>query len=191
MSFLKGKRRFAAVLLSGFVWLVIVRPSLATDIDTVFYISSSDNDSKVHYGIHLNSNCSPVRSNPVYYYWLRSDGSTRQLNSQEENGYGISNQAVSGNTVNLGANGFQRYGDGRPLAIKTSRSSNGSCQAHASTTIRGVSTQLAHSRVLVQRRKILGQTVQARVLGIVLTGSNGSSETMPCSRNCTVGLPLP
>jgi hypothetical protein len=161
----------------------------AADIPTVFYVSNNDTSSRVSYGIRLNSNCSPAGSNPVYYYWLRTSGSTRELGSFEQAGYGIANQSISGNNVDLVFRLFQRYGIEKPLTVTSFRSSNGSCEARAFTTINGVRTQLSHAHVQVNSTRVFGQTIGGTVLSIELVSLDQSTEMIPCRSNCTYGIP--
>lgn len=188
---ISNKSQLTFLWLIHLVLLCATFPASAKDIPTLFYISNNDNTSQVHYGIRLNSDCSPVEETPIYYYWRRTDGSTRQLKRQEQKGYGISSQLVSGNNVTLAFNAFQRYGLQKSLAITTSRTSNGGCQARAFTSIGGATTQLSHARVQVRSQKLFGETVQIQVQNLTLVGSNQRSETIGCRSNCKHGLFLP
>ncbi|MFL9449597.1 DUF4833 domain-containing protein [Tolypothrix bouteillei VB521301_2] len=175
--------------LANFVIVFSASPSLANDVSNIFYISNSDTDSKVTYGIRLDSNCLPTGSNPVYYYWLRTNGSTRKLNNIEESVYGISSQSSLGNNVTFRINGFQNRGIQNSVAITSSKSNNGGCQSQAFTTINGVQTQLSYAYVQARSKEVAGIPVQFRVLNVTLIGLNQQSETIPCRSNCTIGLP--
>jgi Domain of unknown function (DUF4833) len=192
---LKESEKLARIAALTSLGLFVCYPSFASDIPAVFYISNNDTDSKVAYGIRLNSNCSPVGNNPIYYYWLRTNNSTRNLNNLEEGAYGISRQSVSGNNITFRVNAFQRYNIQKPVKITTSRSSNGGCQAAAFTTFNtnnGVTTKkLSSAHIEGRSRKFMGKTVQFTVKNVIITAGDQSSETISCSSNCTVGIPIP
>jgi Domain of unknown function (DUF4833) len=171
--------------------IVAASPTLANDTSSVFYISNNDTDGRATYGVQLNSNCSPSGNNPVYFYWQRADGSKRELSKLEKTAYGISNSSVSGKKVTFSVNAFQKRGIDKPVTITTSRSSSGSCQATALTTIKGVETPLSHAHIQGKSKKIAGETVQFTVQNITITALNQNSETIACRSNCKVGIPFP
>jgi hypothetical protein len=168
--------------------LLTASPALAIEVSPIFYISNTDTDGRATYGIQLNSNCSLAGSNPVYYYWQRADGSKRKLSKLEEGAYGISGQSVSGNNVTFKVNAFQKRGIDKPVTITTSRSSNGTCQATALTTINRLQTQLSYAHIQGISKKFLGETVGFTVQKITITSSNQNSETITCRSNCTIGI---
>ncbi|HEY9597748.1 MAG TPA: DUF4833 domain-containing protein [Cyanophyceae cyanobacterium] len=187
---LRTKNNLAIVGLMNIILLSASSLSLAESnkTQTVFYVDTSGSTGHVNYDIHLNSDCSPISDNPVYNYYKKSDGSTRQLNNLEQEGYSIASQSVSGKTVNLTIGAFQHHGIEKSIAITTSKLANGTCQTRAFTTINGTQTQLAYAHVEVNRTQILGQTVGVHILNISLVGTNQRSETVACSSNCRYGL---
>jgi len=176
----------AALINSGL--LAMSAPSLANTTQTVFYVSTSGSTGQVNYDIHLNPDCSPAGATPVYDYHKKADGSIRELNSLEQEGYRIVNQTLSGNSVTLIINAFEDHGIEKPITITSSRLGNGACQSQAFITIDGDRTQLSHAHVDVNRRTMWGQTVGLQILSISLVGLNQQTETIACDANCSYGL---
>ena len=68
---------FAASI--GASWLLV--PMLGTaaeqvtfgphDVHSAFYVSKSENKNEVHYGVHLDADCRPQGTGPVFAYWKR------------------------------------------------------------------------------------------------------------------------
>ncbi|HEY9622243.1 MAG TPA: DUF4833 domain-containing protein [Crinalium sp.] len=181
------------VAIAGLINVALLAMSLATTAQvsttqTAFYVSTSGRAGHVNYDVQLNSDCSPIRTNPVHSYYKKSDGSTRQLDHLEQEGYSITNQSVTGNTVNLTIAALQHYGIEKPITITSSRLPNRTCQTRAFIPINGTPTPLSYVHVEVNRRQLLGQTVGIDILNISLVGSNQQSETVACSSNCHYGL---
>jgi hypothetical protein len=184
---LRNKDKLTIAGLINLLLLSIPSLSLADSTQTIFYVATNGNTGRANYDIRLNSDCSPAPNNPVYVYWKKADGSTRELNSMEQQGYGISNQSVTGNKVSFTINAFQNYGINKPITVTSSRSSSG-CQNQASTTINDVPTQLSHADVKVNRTQLMGVIVGLRILDITLVGANQQSETIACRSNCSYGI---
>ncbi len=185
---LTSPRKLAIAALINCGLLVMSAPSLANINQTVFYVSTSGSTGQVNYDIHLNPDCSPVGATPVYDYHKKADGSIRELNSLEQEGYRIVNQTLSGNSVTLIINAFEDHGIEKPITITSSRLGNGACQSQAFTNIDGDRTQLSHAHVEVNRRTMWGQPVGLEILSISLIGLNQHTETIACSSNCSYGL---
>jgi hypothetical protein len=67
------------------------------DIPTLFVIGKSDDRNEVQYGIHLDKECVPIGSEPVYAYWRqleRGPNITEDLNMLDRTVYGIKEQKV-------------------------------------------------------------------------------------------------
>lgn len=68
------------------------------DIRTVFVIAKNIDRDEVQYGIHLDKDCSPVGSEPVYAYWRQLEQGpdvTEDLNLLDRTVYGIDKQGVT------------------------------------------------------------------------------------------------
>jgi len=185
-SKIMSKKKAIGAIAGGII--LVPTLALANSNQTAFYVSTNGRTGRVNYDIHLNSDCSPVSNNPVYTYYKKADGSTRPLSSQEAEGYQISQQSVSGNTINLVLSAFQHYGIERPITITTTRSTTGNCHIQTLTTISGAPTPLAYAHVEVNRRQLLGQTVGVQLLTLSLVGLNQQHETFICQSNCTYGF---
>lgn len=181
-----SKLAIALLINSGLLAMSI--PALANTTQIVFYVSTSDSTGQVDYDIHLNPDCSPAGSTPVYDYRKKADGTIRELNSLEQEGYRIVNQTRAGNSVTLIINAFQHYSIEKPITVTTSRLSNGTCQTQAFTSIDGDRTSLSHAHVDVNRRTLWGQTVGLQILSVSLIGTNQQTETIACTSNCSYGL---
>ncbi|MCC7541989.1 MAG: DUF4833 domain-containing protein [Deltaproteobacteria bacterium] len=130
--------------------MLLVRASHArasegrADVESVFHIAKSENRNQIHYGIRLDSACSPMGSSPVYAYWRDyEDGpnARSELLSREEPAYGIGAQHVrrsdAGSTIRLRMRAFAT----RVITIEVSRGPTG-CVARAVTTIGGQRARL-------------------------------------------------
>jgi hypothetical protein len=47
------------------------------DVRSAFYVSKSENNNQIHYGIHLDAACRPVGKTPVFAYWRRLKNGAR------------------------------------------------------------------------------------------------------------------
>ncbi|MFK7988364.1 MAG: DUF4833 domain-containing protein [Sandaracinaceae bacterium] len=112
----------------------------AHDVQTLFFVSKSDDRNRVDYGIHLDEACLPVGRAPVFAYWRRfepGDEPLGSLNTLDEQIYGIRHQAVrttapNGSWVEMRINGLP---DERILVL-IQRMPDG-CRARAHTTLSG------------------------------------------------------
>jgi hypothetical protein len=91
MARLSAGATLGAFVLAGNFVAVDVHGGPATDVDSVFFIAKSENRNQVHYGIHLDSTCTPVGANPVHAYWRMNEkgGAIEPLLPIEEQVYGL------------------------------------------------------------------------------------------------------
>ncbi|MGC4123027.1 MAG: DUF4833 domain-containing protein [Myxococcales bacterium] len=112
------------------------------DIETVFFISKSDGEGRVDYGLRLDEKCKPVGKESVVPYWreyrdFKPLGGTHPLSWLDHFGYGVASEKKT-----------RMEGEGAELLIRlkpvsreiaiTTFSKDGKCQAVARTTIDGV-----------------------------------------------------
>lgn len=187
----KHKNKFAIVAFTHLILLSAASPLLADDIPSVFYISKNDNANQVHYGIRLNQECAPMGSKPVYVYWKKENGTTRELIQLEQAGYGISSQSVSGQRVDITLNAFQNRGIQKPIAINSVKLNNGRCQASAFTTINGKTVQLSSLQIQlnnISRNPLNGGTIGGTIVNLTLIASTRDREVISCTSDCRFGL---
>jgi hypothetical protein len=166
-------------------------PLLANESSSVFYISKSDNQNQVHYGIHLNADCSPKGNNPVYPYWKLANGKTEDLLDLEKPAFDLASQSVSGNVVTLEINGLKNSGIDRPIILKTSRSNNNQCQTQAFIKINQTLRKLSHIHVnlaSIIRLPGIDVALGGKVKSLTLIDTNQMKETIACISNCEFGI---
>jgi uncharacterized protein DUF4833 len=108
------------------------------DIDSVFFVSKSENKNQVHYGVRLDERCVPAGTAPVFAYWrmLEESVTAREpLLAREQRAYGVLDQRVvargeSGGTIRLRLRAIPD----RVIMIETS-GQNGHCEARATLPI--------------------------------------------------------
>lgn len=69
----------------------------AHDVRTIFFISKSDDQNRVDYGVRLDAACQPVGARPLYAYWHRFEPGqppVGPLNGLDRRAYGIARQEV-------------------------------------------------------------------------------------------------
>jgi len=113
----------------------------AHDVRTVFFISKSDDGSRVDYGIHLNDNCAPIDDDSVYLYWREMDFNpphTHTLGLLEYVPYGLSEHRLVHRTMTGGDLLVRLKQLDRPILITTKKEADGSCSALARSRIGGV-----------------------------------------------------
>ena len=69
----------------------------ANDIRSTFVISKNIDRNVVEYGIHLDKDCVPIGSEPMYAYWRQYEKGanvTEDLNLLDKTVYGIKDQSV-------------------------------------------------------------------------------------------------
>src|SRR3954466_16287685 len=67
----------------------------ATDVPTVFFLSPSDLESRVDYGLKLDEHCEPVSDEPLFPYWSEPEAhKTDGLKFFEYAAYGVKEQKI-------------------------------------------------------------------------------------------------
>ncbi len=146
---------FVAVVLAA---MAIPTVALATphigvhDVQTLFFVSKSDDRNRVDYGIHLDRACLPVGRAPVFAYWRRFEPGAEplgNLNTLDEQVYGIRQQAVrstapNGSWVELRINGLP---DDRILILIQRLPEGCQARAHATLSGRPVYLQRVHAQL--------------------------------------------
>jgi hypothetical protein len=87
--------RTAAVASWLLLWLP--GPVRAEEPDSVFHIDRNKNRNQVHYGVHVDEQCLPLGSEPVYNYWLRLEKDppvVEPLHFYQQAAYGFQKQEV-------------------------------------------------------------------------------------------------
>ena len=111
----------------------------ANDVETLFFISKSDDRNRVDYGMRLDSHCAPYGEEPVFPYWRDFEpplpGRTRSLGFFAKLGYGISTQQVVQRSAMGGETTIKLRQVGRALSITTRRGADGRCSALVRTPI--------------------------------------------------------
>jgi Domain of unknown function (DUF4833) len=123
-------------------------PFLPFDVQTVFYISKSDDHNRVDYGIHLDSRCSPTDNDAVYYYWREFEGAppvrVHSPGVLDGIGYGISDQRMLAKSFTGGVHFIQlRQLPRLPVRILTTKGADGRCRSQARCTINGKESELS------------------------------------------------
>jgi hypothetical protein len=117
-------------------------------LDSIFFIARSENRNQVHYGIHVDENCRPMGSTPVYAYWRmfeKGPTATEQLLGLEEPVYGLAEeQPVSATTDGFRVRVQLRSTPERPIDVLVFRSENGRCATRALTRVGGADVQIDH-----------------------------------------------
>jgi hypothetical protein len=89
-AFRVGAAAIAALLLSA-------APSHADGPESVFHIDRNKNRNQVHYGVHVDDQCRPVGTDPVYNYWLKREKNppvVEDLHYYQQAAYGFKKQEV-------------------------------------------------------------------------------------------------
>jgi hypothetical protein len=126
------------------------------DVQTVFYISKSDDRNRVDYGIHLDDRCAPTHDDAVFQYWREFENSppvrVHTLGVFEYIPYGISEQRVirktsTGSIYLLRLRQFEKT----PIGIITKKESDGHCSSQARAIINGRESELTYVYVRLGR----------------------------------------
>jgi hypothetical protein len=128
-----------------------------TDVPTVFFISKSDDGSRVDYGLRLDEVCAPVGDEPVFPYWRELDEKpvkTHDLKWIEHFAYGISDQRVERKGAGFQVTMRLKRID-RDLVIDVSRA-GGRCRTTVRTRIGNLpAAELSHAHVTLGERRIV------------------------------------
>jgi hypothetical protein len=162
--------------------LVPTTSSYATDINSIFFISKSDNGNQVHYGVQTDPDCSLKTSKPVYPYWKLQNGRLERLLAIEVPAFGIASQSVSGNEVVMEVNGFKGRGIAKPIIFRSTQSANQGCQISAFTNINGEVTQLLKVHIDLTRSGFFG--LGGTVHSVTFYGTGEKQEKIVCKSNC-------
>lgn len=110
----------------------------AHDIETLFYISKSDDKNRVDYGMRLTPDCLPARSDEsVFYYWREFEHAPpirlHTTGFLDSVAYGIAEQHAAGGAYSVRLKRLDRA-----VTIRTMADGHGGCTASATMTIAGV-----------------------------------------------------
>lgn len=112
------------------------------DIETVFFISKSDDRNRVDYGIRLTGHCAPVNDDAVFPYWREFENSppvrTHSLGMFEYVPYGFAEQRLVHRTLAGGDQLVRLKQLDRPIEVSTKKEADGHCSAVARARIGGV-----------------------------------------------------
>ncbi|MBD2344130.1 DUF4833 domain-containing protein [Anabaena subtropica] len=163
--------------------LVPTTRSYATTLNSIFFISKSDNGNQVHYGVQNNPDCSWKTSKPVYPYWKLQNGRLERLLAIEVPAFGIARQSVSDNEVVMEVNGFKARGIAKPIRFRSTQSANQGCQISAFTQINGEVSQLLRVHIDLTRSGFFG--LGGTVHSITFYGADEKQEKIVCKSNCS------
>ena len=168
----RSRQALCALLAAPAIALLAPHARADETIDSVMFISKSENRNQVHYGIHLGPSCAPAGHSPVFPYWRmleKGPNVIEPLLSREERGYGIARQEVHGDTVKVTLRGLPT----RPITIHITRAANGTCTASAEMTIAGALARLFNvhlvlgflhvKAILITGWRAAGQVVRERL----------------------------
>jgi hypothetical protein len=112
------------------------------DVQTVFFISKSDDKNRVDFGIHLDDHCVPQKDDAVFPYWREFENAPpvrlHTLGMFEYMGYGISEQRTVRKTPLGGYHVIRLRQFGKtPIGIFTKKEADGHCSSEARTLVNG------------------------------------------------------
>jgi hypothetical protein len=112
------------------------------DVQTVFFISKSDDRNRVDYGIRLNDHCAPVGDDAVFPYWRELEHSPpvriHSLGMLEYVPYGFSEQRLVHRSLTGGDQLVRLKQLARPILVRSRKLPDGRCTATAYARIGGV-----------------------------------------------------
>lgn len=112
------------------------------DVETVFFISKSDDHNRVDYGMRLDARCAPVNDDAVFPYWREFEKAppvrTHPLGLFEYVAYGMAEQRSLRRDTSGGEQLMRLKRLNRKITITTKRGGEGRCAAVAYATIGGV-----------------------------------------------------
>lgn len=180
----KFRKKLASLSLVGGAITMLLVPtnhSYATSLNSIFFITKSDNGNQVHYGVETNANCSLKGSKPAYPYWKLASGRLEGLQSYEVPAFGIASQSVSGNKVVMELNGLRGRRISKSIMIRSTQSGSQRCKISAFTKINGEVTQLLKVHIDLTKHSFLSGTVHS----ITFYGANQKQEKIDCRYNCS------
>ena len=105
----------------------------ANDIQTLFFISKSDDRNRVDYAIRLDARCVPYGEEPVFPYWREFEPPPpvriKTMSAFSKLGYGIATQKMVRRSATGGDVVIKLKQVGRAISITTSKGANGRCSA--------------------------------------------------------------
>ena len=111
-------------------------------METLFFISKSNDRNRVDYGMRLDTRCAPYGEEPVFPYWREFEPPppvrTKPMGVFSKIGYGISTQRVLRRSAAGGEIAIRLKQVDRVIFITTSRGANGRCTALVRTKIASV-----------------------------------------------------
>jgi hypothetical protein len=112
------------------------------DIETLFFISKSDDRNRVDYGMRLDADCAPREKDAVFPYWREFENSPpvrlHPLGLFEYYPYGIATQRVLTRTASGIEYHVRLKRIHRDLVVTTTKEADGRCTAMVHTTIAGM-----------------------------------------------------
>lgn len=112
------------------------------DIQTVFFISKSDDHNRVDYGIRLSDHCAPTGDAAMFPYWREFENSppvrTHSLGVFEYVPYGFSEQRLVHRSPTGGDQMVRLKQLDRPILVRSKKEADGHCTAIAYARINGV-----------------------------------------------------
>ena len=181
----KIRRKLSNLSFIGSVITLLIVPitySSATSVNSIFFVTKSDNGNQVHYGVQVNPDCSLKSSQPVYPYWKLESGRLEGLLAIEVPIFGIANQSVSGNEVVMEINALRGREISKPITIRSTETGSQGCQILAFTQINGEVTGLSQVHIDWTRDGFFG--LGGTVHSIAFYGTDKSQEKIVCRANC-------
>ena len=126
------------------------------DVQTVFFVSKSDDHNRVDYGIHLDEHCVPTQDDAVYLYWREFEKAppvrVHTAGMLDFIGYGISEQKVVFRASNVGVHFVKlRQLPNMPVRIITTQGADGRCTTQAPSMINGKERELTFAYVKLDK----------------------------------------
>jgi hypothetical protein len=126
------------------------------DVQTVFFVSKSDDHNRVDYGIHLDEHCVPTKDDAVYFYWREFEKAPPVVvhtpGMFDFIGYGISEQKTLLRAPNVGVYMVKlRQLPAKPVQIITTQAPDGRCTTQARATINGKDSELSYAFVKLDK----------------------------------------
>ncbi|MEH2465216.1 DUF4833 domain-containing protein [Nostoc sp.] len=182
----KLRKRLASFSFVGGAIALLLVPtthSYAASLNSIFFITKSDNGNQVHYGVLTNADCSLKAPKAVYPYWKLESGRLERLLNIEVPAFGIASQSVSGNEVVMQVNGFKTRGISKPITIRSIQLKSQGCQISAFTKINGEATRLLQVHIDLTRDGLFG--LGGTVHSITFYGADKKQEKIVCKSNCS------
>jgi hypothetical protein len=148
-----SKARFSVAFLWAIAGALIAPAAMAAyppfganDIQTVFFISKSDDHNRVDYWMRLDKNCQPINDDAVTPYWREFEKAppvvTHATGLLDQMAYGVAAQRIAKRSPTESDYAMRLKAVARPIGIVTRRAPDGKCVAVARTAIAGVVSEL-------------------------------------------------